>query len=424
MSSTTTEQQQQSTLSVSPSISRQSSPPSELRRITSNTNIATPRDSNREHRLSARQSQLLQTAPRLGSRSPASIPSSPTSVHSSSSAIFERDIEPLTPSPPSHPQNPHLIPRSKGTEAIEQSVPSVLDSAAAVLTSTSPEDEDFVAVVAPAPEIVSGYASGFTSPIESGRSRSPSPGASANRTSLLLSLPSPPPSHARPLYGTSSVNGPSSPIRPSVQTQPQQRSEVHTPSDGPQPLSTPTSAYFSVASLSSAGSSPTTTTVEHPSDTLHTPTSSAVSPAETHNTLASATSPSAAALSATNSTGISHPPSPKSNAAKRLSFMSYSDLLSSTPASTLPLSSLTSSAMVNDPPPHIPTVSGFTQTQSQAHSAASSIHHGVAAGLAQMKEGPLDPILLEDDGGEWEREGLGKGLEERLEALMTASGKA
>ena len=28
------------------------------------------------------------------------------------------------------------------------------------------------------------------------------------------------------------------------------------------------------------------------------------------------------------------------------------------------------------------------------------------------------PDLVNDVGGEWEREGLGKGLEERLEALM------
>jgi hypothetical protein len=31
---------------------------------------------------------------------------------------------------------------------------------------------------------------------------------------------------------------------------------------------------------------------------------------------------------------------------------------------------------------------------------------------------------LDDIGGEWEREGLGRGLEERLETLMVLDGKA
>ncbi|TFK50275.1 hypothetical protein OE88DRAFT_1660513 [Heliocybe sulcata] len=436
MSTITEQQQQPFAASLPSSTSKQNSPPTELRRVTSSGQIATPRDTNREHRLSARQSQLLQTAPRLGSRSPNSIPSSPTSAHSSSSAIFERDIEAIVPSQPTHAHgsNPHLIPRSKGTEAIEQSVPSVLDSAAAVLASTSPDEEDFVAVVAPAPDFVHASTSGFTSPIGSSRSRSPSPGPHGNRTSLLLNLPSPPSGTTKLMTGTgiglatttnpsspttASQADPSSPTRPKILTQPQP------PSDASIPLSTPTSAYFSAASISSAGSSPTTTTMEHPPDdqSLHTPTHSsivAVSPSDTYGAIGSmSASPTTAPLSA----GISHPPSPKSNAAKRLSFMSYADLLSSTPASTLPLSSLTTSATAADPPPHIPSVSGIAQaSQSHTASAASSIHHGREAAdlvkLKEMKEGPLDPILLEDDGGEWEREGLGKGLEERLEALM------
>ncbi|KAI0946334.1 hypothetical protein AcW1_009814 [Taiwanofungus camphoratus] len=53
-----------------------STPAAELRHITSNTNLASPA---RERRISKRNSQLLRTH-RLGSRSPSSIPSSPTSV--------------------------------------------------------------------------------------------------------------------------------------------------------------------------------------------------------------------------------------------------------------------------------------------------------------------------------------------------------
>ena len=64
--------------------------------------------------------------------------------HSSYSAILEWDIEPLiSPSPPvtdNHPPNPHRIPRSKGTEQLENSVPSVLDIAASILATLKDVD--------------------------------------------------------------------------------------------------------------------------------------------------------------------------------------------------------------------------------------------------------------------------------------------
>ena len=85
--------------------------------------------------------------------------------------------------------------------------------------------------------------------------------------------------------------------------------------------------------------------------------------------------------------------------------MSYSDLLASTPTSLVPLSSFTTCA-TSEMPPHIPGVTGFPNN----HSNAGSIHG---------RDKDRDSIaLLDDVGGEWEREGLGKGLEERLEALM------
>ena len=65
--------------------------------------------------------------------------------HSSSSAIFERDIEPIA-SPLTLSSDPHHIPRAKFTEELERAVPSVLDSAAAVLTSTNPDDDDLDAI--------------------------------------------------------------------------------------------------------------------------------------------------------------------------------------------------------------------------------------------------------------------------------------
>ncbi|TBU31541.1 hypothetical protein BD311DRAFT_776189 [Dichomitus squalens] len=364
--------------------------PAELRHITSATNLASP---SRERKLSTRNSQHLRTH-RLGSRSPASIPSSPTSVHSSSSAIFERDIEPIA-SPLSHTSDPHHIPRAKFTEEIERAVPSVLDSAAAVLTSTNPDDDDLdaISIVTPAP-IDPGYQSGFTSPISRLSSRSPSP--TGNRRSLLFSnsLPGSPP---KPPQGTS-------PIRPTIQTSPSPPGRTSTLPTTVTP--TPTSAYFSAASdadSNSNASSPTTAThTEHP---LHSLPSQPHQPQQLTSITVPAPFPS-------------HPPSPK-NVTKRLSFISYADLLSSTPASAIPLSSLTSSAVVSEPPPHIPSVIGVPQAQ-YAASSSGSIHG--APTFVLERDAAMG--VVDDVGGEWEREGLGKGLEERLEALNAVPSRA
>ncbi|THH16754.1 hypothetical protein EW146_g3928 [Bondarzewia mesenterica] len=405
--------------------SARNSPPSELRHITSNGALTPQKDSNRDRRLSNRASQGLQH--RLGSRSPVSIPSSPTSVHSSSSAIFERDIEPISPNPPQQ-SHPHRTPRGKMSEQLDHSVPSVLDSAAAVLTSTSsPADDQNIAVVAPVSDF--GSRSGFGSPSRmSSRSPSPHSALGANRANLLMNLPSPSPSLTLPLPLVPSTSPPASqspPQRPTVQTQ-QFPSATSTSgiSAGPQPpgafpvSATPTSSFFPV---SSTASSPTTTAREHAPDTFPTPThtsndASEVMPPVTGFPL-SANLPSATSANS-NGLAVSHPPSPRAHT-KRLSFMSYTDLLSSTPTSTLPLSSFTTS--VSDPPPHLPSVLGVPQMQ--AGSAGSSIHgdrrSSFYGGERDVREG-REGMLLDDVGGEWEREGLGQGLEERLEALMGA----
>jgi hypothetical protein len=105
--------------------------------------------------------------------------------------------------------------------------------------------------------------------------------------------------------------------------------------------------------------------------------------------------------------------------------MSYSDLLSSTPASTQPLSSLTTSASSTEPPPHIPGVSGLNIANALSHHLDSGSIHGsplVVGGLSHV--GKRDSIaMLDNVGGEWEREGLGRGLEERLEALVIPGAK-
>ncbi|KAF9459266.1 hypothetical protein BDZ94DRAFT_1051992 [Collybia nuda] len=443
----------------------------DLRHMTSNTVLGAP--TSRDHRASHRVSQHLRMSP---ARSPTSIPSSPTSVHSSSSAIFERDIEPISPrspspSPhghghlhPSHPPNPHRIPRSKTTEQLEHSVPSVLDAAAAILAEDTDHTEH-VSVLAPAP--ASGFdlthigrSSGFASPIGSFRSRSPSPtvGSSSGRvpqnrsSSLLLSIPgssvsaSPPGtsllasasaiSSSPPGPGAIGATG-SPPTRPVVQTAVQPGSS--TPS-----IVTPTSAYFSTTSSDGNGESPTTTTREHVAGT---PTvTSTPAPAPTTTNTATAPIPIPAA-----STSTSHPPSPiLSPAQKRLSFMSYSDLLTSTPASALPLSALTTSASAVEPPPHIPSVSGLSHSihlgtsPSQSASAATSLRGfvmgsvvpvGVSGGSVAGGQSPAlslhvglpgkrdSIVMLDDVGGEWEREGMGMGLEERLEIMVGAGAR-
>ncbi|KAG2357050.1 hypothetical protein BDR07DRAFT_1463748 [Suillus spraguei] len=379
-------------MTMSPSSSIQHSPPVDLRRMTSNSTLLTPpKDSTREHRLSTHLSQHLNT--RMGSRSPSSIPSSPTSAHSSSSAIFERDIEPMhPPSPPSH-SNPHRIARAKGTEQLEHSVPSVLDSAASILAASSPMEEDYISVVSPSRDRDRLTTSGFASPIGSLRSRSPSP---TGRTSLLLSIPNQQ-GPITPLNISTSGMGAGSPQRLSIQTSPlafPSKQGTSSMASSPPSINTPSSVYYST--LSSVEPSPTTTTMEHPPAVL--PTISTLSPSSAYTS-----SPYSRPIT------ISHPPSPTHGPTKRLSFMSYADLLASTPASMVPLSSFTSCASP-DPPPHIPGVEGYALNQHDTISLSGREHDSIA--------------MLDDVGGEWQREGLGRGLEERLEALMIVPSRA
>ncbi|KAH7338483.1 hypothetical protein B0J17DRAFT_662648 [Rhizoctonia solani] len=79
----------------------------------------------------------------------------------------------------------------------------------------------------------------------------------------------------------------------------------------------------------------------------------------------------------------------------RLSFMSYHDLLASTPVATVPLSSIVSGG---GEPGHLPSVIGM-------HGHRSSGVFG-------------DDVSEHQSGGEFDREGLGRGLEERLEGVL------
>ncbi|EDR01574.1 uncharacterized protein LACBIDRAFT_295556 [Laccaria bicolor S238N-H82] len=324
---------------------------------------------------------------------------------SSSSAIFEWDIEPpVIPSPPTlphHPPNPHRVSRAKSTEQLEQSVPSVLDSAASILASIDDSHaEEQVSVEAPASR-----SSGFASPL-SFRSRSLNPLGVRNVSAVGV------PVHNHLLSPTTipPVVAPHSPTQlPAVRSTIQTRTDSATATVASMPsLVTPTSAYFSTTSSigsSSSSSSPTTTTAqEHPLASLPEPNAPFQHASNTN-------SPNAGFSPLLLS---SHPPSPTHAAKKRLSFMSFSDLLSSTPTSTLPLSSLTTSASTFEPPPHIPGVSGLGIVSGGGlTNERSSIRGGVT------HPGKRDSIaLLDNVGGERERQGLGMGLEERLDAVL------
>jgi hypothetical protein len=299
-----------------------------------------------------------------------------THSHSSSSAIFERDIEPVTHSPP-HLSHPHRTPRGKATEQLDHAVPTVLDSAATVLSS--PMDDQVIAVVAPATAELASL-SGVSSRLSS---RSPSP--TRGRTNLpFMNLPSPSPSLTLPL-----------PAHPGVHTTTSQKPTVQTPPAGPTtdatgaPSPTPTTNYFA-GSVTDAQPTPMAAASVDPIFTASQHSSPFVRPV------------------------TPHPPSPHA-ATKRLSFISYTDLLTSTPSSTLPLSSLTTSATVSDPPPHLLSVLGIPQ-HSGAGSAGASPRTSFY-GDRDVREG-REGLFINDVGGEWEREGLGQGLEERLESLM------
>ncbi|KAF9030630.1 hypothetical protein BJ165DRAFT_933259 [Panaeolus papilionaceus] len=343
-----------------------SSPPQDLRHMTSNTHLTSP-SKDTHHGRSRSPNRLSQHLKASDVRLATSVPGSPTSIHSSSSAIFERDIEPiLLPSPhthsSTHPPNPHRIPRAKTTEQLEQAVPSVLDSAASALATMENEP---VAVISPISNagvsslelglglafanqggmgggVRGGRASGFSSPAGDHRSRSPSPlgnrinehGSAQVKGELLLGIPIPnaPQTQAPPAIVTPTSGGLDGPMKP-TQT-------ASSPSSPPHPL---------------------------PSN---------ISPPTTHPT--SPTSPVSPTPNPILLPTTSHPPSPRKpsqtqNAkANRLSFISYSDLLSSTPTSTQPLSSLTTSASISVEPPHLASVSGGLSALSVAGSRVGS----------------------------------------------------
>ncbi|CAG8737773.1 963_t:CDS:2, partial [Acaulospora colombiana] len=119
-------------------------------------------------------------------------------------------------------------------------------------------------------------------------------------------------------------------------------------------------------------------------------------------------------------------PSPNMRASNRLSFISYTDLLNSAPIASQPLSAVLSPGQ-NEPPTHLVVVDADNAPSVVGSGTnASSSHLPLGIGSLNVSN-PSDKVDVDSLGtvglssaGEWGREGLGGGLEERLERLWAA----
>ncbi|KAG8987672.1 hypothetical protein FRB90_003209, partial [Tulasnella sp. 427] len=422
-------------------------------------------------------------------RSPSgSMPSSPTSIHSSSSAIFERDIEqPLSAVTSNslhllHNKDPHHTARAVAHEPLENSVPSVLSAAATALGELEPTPSslaapphsggsstkqirkgmsmDDISVIAPAPLSPQHWPAGASTAgsVRLGASRSPSP--------HLLPLPGLPPTGATNTATSPRIARPGVPkrINTNGSADGEAAANATSVSGGPSVIDvvppTPNANTFgfvpakqAIATTTTSGntspqSSPMIVTPPLPlprgtavASSNSRPTSIAMSLEELSlsplvATTADEVVPVPADVEPLAFSGSAHPrpPSPNSannaantTASKRLSFISYNDLLNSTPMSSFPLSSLTTGGPAE--PPHQVDVTLRSPRRTRTNSRQSS--SPLADTFAQSQAGARTSVFEDageggslqhshdvgpKGGGEWEREGMGSGLEERLEA--------
>lgn len=452
------------------------------------------------------------------------MPSSPTSIHSSSSAIFERDIEqPLTATANSlhvlH-KDPHHTARAVAHEPLENSVPSVLSAAVTALgevdsaslsaphsTGGGPTGSggkeirkgmsmDDISVIAPAPLSPQNWTASTAGSIRLSASRSPSPhllplpglppisaagqqqpspsaanraarpavpkrintGGSADGDNGLAIATAVPPTSAAAVIGvvppTPNANtfGFASPAgtRPSNSGSTSPQSATASPLIVTPPL--PVGAATGIPIARSGG----------PSRSTSRPTSIAMSLEELSLSPLVATSadspvPVPPDVEPIAFSGSAHPRPPSPNAlasnasntaSKRLSFISYNDLLNSTPMSSFPLSSVTSGSAE---PPHQVDVTLRSPRRTRTNSRQSTLNRSpvsdvFGARTSVFEDENLGGVLLSSaaaagassasvsangqgslqhthdvgpkGGGEWEREGMGSGLEERLEAAI------
>ncbi|WVQ97174.1 hypothetical protein IAU59_004284 [Kwoniella sp. CBS 9459] len=451
-------------------------------------------------------------------------PSSPSSIHSSGSAIFERDIElppvaslSLNPNPPhqAHTLN-HKASRlshlSHGS-ALDHTVPAVLDDAVEALTAGDGLSRGFdgLEIEAPAPSAGLGMArqSSSSLPGMTGRkvssgphalahSRSPSPISIASKTSSIASPAQSPPilsqlsaqqqasglpsqstfaGQAQGLVsGSAPGSGPSSP-GPTSPTARQSSGPVTGPTASvprpamPQRISTgpllPGGWAFGGAAPArelNAAPGPVVTEVPEEAGSVNLTPGSAEDRVPSPVDEPSPVSPSSiisqsqglpAGLGSSSSPPAAIPPHLSPNKSKhRISYLSYNDLLLSVPTQVTSLEDITSG---NLSPDHLPgTVSpsmssrspvigspsnilaGQGQTQSPALAAISAATPPTLGGSVGPAGQTIHPRASWDAGsgsggrlgglgfgeGEWQREGLGKGLEQRLEEVAHTQNQA
>ena len=298
--------------------------------------------------------------------------------HSSSSAIFERDIEPIptlslaAPSP-THVVNPHRIPRGKATEAIETSVPSVLDSAINALN----DDPCTVTVLSSAPLLV--CSPGLHSSPGSGTSSGSPPVMSLLLQGMgvggLVSA-------SASVSGAASVSGFTSGFASPIAS-----------SRAPSPAR-------SVSPLGDASGSPTRTMA------ISSFTNAPASPVKK----ASVPGP------------VNHSPQAVKST-NRLSFISYTDLLTSAPIAAQPLSAVLAPGAL-EPQTHVVVVNDEDSGSTRGRPGYAGSVMGDTKG-DRGGEKDVDSLgVVGLGGGEWEREKMGWGLEERLERLWAAEREA
>ncbi|KAG8806652.1 hypothetical protein FRC17_004881 [Serendipita sp. 399] len=411
---------------------------------------------------------------RLGTRSPSSIPSSPTSIHSSSSAIFERDIEPLglpslsvplqnppaTAATSTHPlrsssigashsanANPHRIPRSKTTEALELTVPSVLDSAVSALTSVDEAGAN-ITVLSPVPvQPVHPLAQSLSGSAVQSPTSQPSPlssqfnqlsggggigsiGSVASGTSA--GSPSPP-TMSLLLQGmgmsglvsaSASVSGNAVSISgfQSGFASPMSSSRAPSPArSASPPAATSVAAIVTTNNNLNVSDTSPSVTGGSPRSTARDATSVITSSPHKRPSLPPPTGPGLAPNPSM--------PSPNMRASNRLSFISYTDLLTSAPIASQSLGAVLNPGHY-EPPTHLVVVDTETAASGLLGMTptTSSGNLPLGGGIGSLNvSNPTDKVDVDSLGsvglsttGEWGREGLGGGLEERLERLWSA----
>lgn len=326
-------------------------------------------------------------------------PSSPSSIHSSGSAIFERDIEmPAAQSLSTLSHKGSRVFHHPHGSTLEHTVPAVLDDAVEALTASSPaQGLSGLEIEAPASTTTMAHSnSASLSPGLRSRVASMPLGNRASRSPSPESLPHSP-QHAPPL----SLSAISQMPRNVTMTSPTNLS--------------PTSSVLPAVDLSgdmpdSSGGLPKhrPAPLRHLSSGPQLPGGWAFTDEDSSGTTAVRSESTSGAVTPVPSALPSHLTPTKEK--RRISFISYNDLLLSVPTTVTSLDDITAG---NLSPDHLPgTVSPSVPSRSPVITASPNSLAGPSVPDA------LRPLGTSMMSGEWQREGLGKGLEQRLEDLV------